>query len=190
MTTSEYRRSEAFQPITITQSLKMQLKQDNNDRRISLNGQRASKVASLASAKIGLKQAEEKVRTAEADLTLIDQQLRENLKEQLTIDRLRVGDYEVVGSAERPAMRTLFGNILPQEYVYVAASRSGGKSHTTRWDEQTKDWRCDCDGGHNRGWCWVTQGVRRGVKLDPGRKPFIVDERGKSHDVALFRREV
>jgi hypothetical protein len=190
MTTSEYRRSEAWQPITITQAMKQRLVQDNQDRRISLNGQRGSKAASLASAKIGLKQAEDRVKAAEADLKLIDQQLQENLKEQLTISRLRTGDYEVVGSPSRPVITSLFGKPLPQEYVYITASRTGGRSHTTRWDEKASQWRCDCEGGYNRGYCWVVKGIQRGIKHDTSGRPYIIDEKYKSHPMASFKREV
>lgn len=169
--------------IRITQAVKDDLRRQVDEKRTSLQTQRKTKAVSLDLAK-------RNVETLSADLTLIDQQLAENLRESLAISSLRVGEYNVLNrfGDQKSILSTLFAN--PRDYVYVVQSRSGGKSHTSRWDEQTNDWRCDCESGFRRGYCWVTDGIRKGVKLDKSNNPYIVDEQGRSHEVARFLRQV
>lgn len=130
-----------------------------------------------------------KLKAIDADISLINQQLSANLTEVLAISNLREGEYAVVGRfGDQKVITSLFSR--PRDYVYVVASRSGGRSHTTRWDERDNKWRCDCESGINRGWCWVTRGVNSGVQLDFRKNPYITDENGRRHDVARFLRQV
>jgi hypothetical protein len=134
--------------------------------------------------------AQTSVKTLSADITLIDEQLSSNMQESLAVTSLRPGEYSVLNrfGDQRSVLSNLFSN--PRDYVYVVASRSGGKSHTARWDEKGNDWRCDCESGFRRGYCWVTDAVRKGVKIDKNSNPYVTDERGSTHEVARFLRQV
>lgn len=171
------------QTIRITQNVKDDLRRQVDEKRISLQTQRKTKAAALAENKA-------QVAALEADIRFIDQQLADNLTESLAISSLRAGEYEIITrfGDQKPVFTSLFST--PQDFVYIVGSRSGGKSHTARWDEQDNDWRCDCESGHNRGWCWVTSGIKHGVRLDAKSNPFITDEKGTRHPVARFKRQV
>jgi hypothetical protein len=189
MTTSEYRRSEAFQPITITAQMKQRLTQDNADRRLGLNQQRRDIVSKRDAQVRAISDAQAGLSRLNSDLTRIDQQLQENLKEQLTISRLSVGDYNVVNfglNADYTNARLL----KDTDYAYSLPSRSGGKRpHNVTWDEANRKWSCACDGGINRGYCWATKAVASGVQYRAGRGYTVTDDRGYTYNVNRFRKD-
>jgi hypothetical protein len=127
---------------------------------------------------------------AESDLKVFKDDVTAKWNVYDAARRVKADTYALVDrfGSQKPAFTSLFSN--PKDYVYVAQSRTGGMSHTARIDEGTGNWRCDCKGGTIRGACWLTKAIQKGVKLDLSGNPFVVDESGKSRDVARFKRQV
>jgi hypothetical protein len=91
-------------------------------------------------------------------------------------------DFNQLGFGQKLSIEDLVNSAYKDtDYTYFVRSRSGGRPHEARWDNGK--WTCRCESGAIRGWCWVTRGLDKGVKVGARNEHYIVDDKGRSHVV-------
>ncbi len=153
--------------------------------RSALNAERNALMVKRSEANANVRRLQAEIDSRKASVAVNNDAVARLSKQILDLDR-SISDLDYNG---RIGFAPSF-SLGKEDYVYVVPSRSGGRSHTARYEGTA--WRCDCEGAQNRQYCWVTKALAYpGVRTAIGTsQPYITDEKGKSLDVQRYVKAV